>query len=188
MFCDQSTVLIVVLAAFSFVMFVACAVLFGIFFRPWIQAYLSGVPLMITELIAMKLRRTDIKAVTRALIVAKQGGVTVSPAAMEKAWVQGVEEVVCHCFARSSGTLFSQRPCFNGLLRPKHDSGTVPLPNRQAAFFGRFRTLPRFHPALLDAAVRSGRLDGVGGVDRAWRLPEMGNLRGSTSCRKNCSI
>ena len=46
---------------------------------------------MIVELIGMKLRRTDIKAVTRALIVAKQGGVTIAPAEMEKAWVQGID-------------------------------------------------------------------------------------------------
>jgi len=87
----QSPALLVVVAAVCLVVFALYVAIFVIFFPPWIQAYLSGVRLMITELIGMKLRRTDIKAVTRALIVAKQGGVTIPPAEMEKAWVQGVD-------------------------------------------------------------------------------------------------
>ena len=43
------------------------------------------------ELVGMKLRQTNVSAVVRALIVAKQSGVTISPADMEAAWIQGVD-------------------------------------------------------------------------------------------------
>ena len=59
-------------------------------FSPWIQAMLSGVPLRVLDLIGMRLRRTDIRAVVRALILAKRGRVYISCAEMESAWVQGV--------------------------------------------------------------------------------------------------
>lgn len=87
----QSTAWLVVVVALIFAVSLFYVAVFVIFFPPWIQAHLSGVRLMIVELIGMKLRRTDIKAVTRALIVAKQGGVTIAPAEMEKAWVQGID-------------------------------------------------------------------------------------------------
>jgi len=90
----ESTVVLVVgfVAAIVFFLFsVAIFAIFAMFFSTWFQAYLSGVPIMILDLIGMKLRRTDIKAVVRALILAKQGGVAISCAEMERAWMQGVD-------------------------------------------------------------------------------------------------
>jgi uncharacterized protein YqfA (UPF0365 family) len=61
------------------------------FFSTWLKAFLSGTQVMLLDLIGMKMRGTDFKAVVHALIVARQGDVIVQPAEMEKAWVQGVD-------------------------------------------------------------------------------------------------
>jgi uncharacterized protein YqfA (UPF0365 family) len=65
--------------------------LFMTFFSTWLKAFLSGTPVMILDLIGMRMRGTDFKAVVRALIIARQGDVIIPPAEMEKAWVQGVD-------------------------------------------------------------------------------------------------
>jgi uncharacterized protein YqfA (UPF0365 family) len=83
-----------VLVAFALVFFLFLLIttaLFAMFFSTWIQAFLSGVPLTILELIGMRLRQTDIKAVVRALIMARHGGVGIPSVEMEKAWAQGVD-------------------------------------------------------------------------------------------------
>ena len=52
---------------------------------------MSGAQVRVLDLIGMRMRGTDFKAVVRALIMARQGGAVVYPAEMEKAWVQGVD-------------------------------------------------------------------------------------------------
>jgi uncharacterized protein YqfA (UPF0365 family) len=64
---------------------------FMTFFSTWLKAFTSGTPVMILDLIGMRMRGTDFKAVVRALIVARQGDVIIPPAEIEKAWVQGVD-------------------------------------------------------------------------------------------------
>ena len=85
----SSTVVIVALIL-VFVCLLLGVILCLLFLPTWIQAMLSGVPLRVLDLIGMRLRRTDIRAVVRALILAKRGGVHISCADMESAWVQGV--------------------------------------------------------------------------------------------------
>ncbi|MFH1921747.1 MAG: flotillin-like FloA family protein [Planctomycetota bacterium] len=90
LFAELTPVLVVgLVAAIAFFLF--SLAIFTMFFSTWIQAYLSGVPIMILDLVGMKLRQTDVKAVVRALILAKQGGVAISCAEMERAWMQGVD-------------------------------------------------------------------------------------------------
>ncbi|OHB69383.1 MAG: hypothetical protein A2V70_02605 [Planctomycetes bacterium RBG_13_63_9] len=91
MLIAQSTALailaIVLLCAFPLLL----CVVFLSFFSTWIKAFLSGVPVMLVDLIGMRLRQTDVKAVVHALTMAKHGGVTISCAEMEKAWAQHVD-------------------------------------------------------------------------------------------------
>ena len=42
---------------------------------PWLQAFTSGVPLNAVEIIGMRFRKTDVKAVLRALVMARQAGI-----------------------------------------------------------------------------------------------------------------
>ncbi len=75
----------------SFVLLLLCLCVFVTFASTWLQAFMSGAQVDLLDLIGMRLRRTDYKTVVRALIVARQGGVWVSPVDMERAWVQGVD-------------------------------------------------------------------------------------------------
>ena len=60
------------------------------YFNIWFQAFMSGVPISILEIIGMRLRRTNVNAVVRAVVMAKQGDAAVSCTDMEKAYLQGV--------------------------------------------------------------------------------------------------
>jgi uncharacterized protein YqfA (UPF0365 family) len=59
-------------------------------FAPWFQAFLAGVPLRATEILGMHLRRTNVKRVVQALIMAHHAGAPLKSADVEKAYLQGV--------------------------------------------------------------------------------------------------
>ncbi len=88
LFAEIEIVALVAMVVFLLI-FLLLAVVFATFFLTWMRAYLSGAPVMVFDLIGMKLRRTDTKAVVSALIIAKQSDVTIPVAEMEKAWIQG---------------------------------------------------------------------------------------------------
>lgn len=81
-----------------FVVFFSVMILFMVivlavmswYFSIWFQAFMSGASISLFEIIGMRLRRTNAKAVVRAVIMAKQGGAAVSCNDMEKAYLQGV--------------------------------------------------------------------------------------------------
>jgi uncharacterized protein YqfA (UPF0365 family) len=81
-----------------FVVFLSLIVLFMVivlavmarYVNIWFQAFMSGVPISIFEIIGMRFRRTNVSAVVRALVMAKQGGVAVSCDEMEMVYLQGV--------------------------------------------------------------------------------------------------
>jgi uncharacterized protein YqfA (UPF0365 family) len=87
----QIPALAVVAVILAFIFLLLSTTVFVLFFSTWLQALLSGVPLRVLDLIGMRLRRTDIKAVVRSLIMAKQGGVVIPWTEMEAAWAQGVD-------------------------------------------------------------------------------------------------
>jgi hypothetical protein len=60
-------------------------------FRPWIQAQKSGTPITPSEILGMRFRRIDVKAVLKSLIMARQAGVAISCRQMESAYLQGVD-------------------------------------------------------------------------------------------------
>jgi len=55
------------------------------------QGFLSGAPVSIIELIGMRLRRIDVQAVMRNLIVARQSGVDLKHIDLQRAWLRGVD-------------------------------------------------------------------------------------------------
>jgi uncharacterized protein YqfA (UPF0365 family) len=80
-------VILVVFLLFPVVLFIAMVRL-G---TPWLRAYMSGTPVSIFDILGMRLRRTDIDAVIKSLIAAKQGGVVLACRQVEQAYLQGVD-------------------------------------------------------------------------------------------------
>lgn len=70
---------------------VAILVVFLRTFKPWLRSYMSGTPITVFDILGMRFRRTDVNAVLRALIMARQAGVAVSCRQMESAYLQGVD-------------------------------------------------------------------------------------------------
>jgi uncharacterized protein YqfA (UPF0365 family) len=84
---------------------VICLVILVVTIRvvpPWLQARLSAVPLSVFDIIAMRFRKTDVRAVIQALVMARQAGVSLSVAEVERAYLQGVDlEKVVLAFIRA---------------------------------------------------------------------------------------
>jgi len=78
----------VALVAVSFLVTLA---VFRWVFSPWMRAYLSGTPVPVFDILGMRLRRTDVHAVLKALILARQAGVTLSCRQVERACLQGLD-------------------------------------------------------------------------------------------------
>jgi uncharacterized protein YqfA (UPF0365 family) len=91
MLLAESTPLVAVSLILVIVLWCVMCLVFVLFFSTWLKALLSGVPIMLVELIRMRIRRTDVAAVVQCLIMAKHGGVQISCAEMEKAWIQKVD-------------------------------------------------------------------------------------------------
>lgn len=88
---SPETILMIVFAVVAMLMAVCSLVVFAQIFSPWMQAFLSGVPVSVLELVGMRLRKTDAKAVVRFLIMARQAGVEISSREMESAYLAGVD-------------------------------------------------------------------------------------------------
>jgi uncharacterized protein YqfA (UPF0365 family) len=58
---------------------------------PWLQAFTSGVPISIVEIVGMTFRKTNVRAVVRALVMARQAGTSLSRVEVERAYLQGVD-------------------------------------------------------------------------------------------------
>lgn len=85
------TEIVLVVAGVFLVLALAILFMLGKVFTPWIRSYLSGVPLSVFQIIGMRLRKTDVQAVLRALVMAAQAGAPVSSIEMERAYLQGVD-------------------------------------------------------------------------------------------------
>jgi len=59
--------------------------------RLWLRALTGGANITVSDILRMRLRKTDANAVVDALIAARQGGVAVTTAEMERALLQGVD-------------------------------------------------------------------------------------------------
>ena len=84
--------LLFVIAGVIFVVMVLAVLLVMLkVFSPWLQAYLSGVPLSVFDILGMRFRRTDVKAVVQALVMARQAGVPLSSREVERAYLLGAD-------------------------------------------------------------------------------------------------
>jgi uncharacterized protein YqfA (UPF0365 family) len=72
---------------FILLLFVAMLTLF----RPWFQGLMAGAPVSVLELLGMRLRRINVPAVMRSLILARQSGVDVSHIDLQRAALRGVD-------------------------------------------------------------------------------------------------
>lgn len=57
----------------------------------WIRARMSGVPVSFLELVFMSVRKVNPRTVVDALILARQSGIEISSAEMQRAYMQGVD-------------------------------------------------------------------------------------------------
>ncbi|MDY0167601.1 MAG: flotillin-like FloA family protein [Thermoguttaceae bacterium] len=82
---------ILAVVAFLFVASLVVLSLIGRLFTPWFQATMSGVRLSVYDIIGMRLRGTDVKAVIQALVMAHHAGAPLSVTEVERAFLQGVD-------------------------------------------------------------------------------------------------
>lgn len=84
----------IIIVAAILIAFILLATVFGIFltlFRPWLRAFLSGVPITLFQLVGMKLRRLNTRLILEQGIAASQAGHPVSWADLERACLQKVD-------------------------------------------------------------------------------------------------
>ena len=93
MLLANANVLLIVVVVVFFLMALVCFTVMLRFGGLWFQAYMSGVPLRLTELIGMSLRKVDVRVAVRTLIMATQAGVPLSRVDVERAYLQGVDIV-----------------------------------------------------------------------------------------------
>jgi len=74
-----------------FLFWLVLTIVFFRVFRVWFQAKMYGISLSVYEILGMKFRKVDLKAVLRALVLARQGGVTIPRRDLELACLQGVD-------------------------------------------------------------------------------------------------
>ncbi|HUT93133.1 MAG TPA: flotillin-like FloA family protein [Thermoguttaceae bacterium] len=87
----QTAALVILYAVIVVFVCLFSITLFVLVFAPWLVAHLSGVPIPLLRVLAMRLRRVDLGAVVRALVLARETGLDVSCADMEWAALQGVD-------------------------------------------------------------------------------------------------
>ena len=87
----QTAALVILYAVISVFLCLFSITVFVLALAPWLVAYLSGVPIPLLRVLAMRLRRVDVGAVVRALVLAREAGLDVSCSDMEWAALQGVD-------------------------------------------------------------------------------------------------
>lgn len=90
-FGQFQAVVVLLAVVLAFLVSAAIAVFILLTGRSWLQAYLSGVPLSFVTLVGMRLRKTNVNAVVRTLVMATQSGVDVSWRRVESAYLAGID-------------------------------------------------------------------------------------------------
>jgi uncharacterized protein YqfA (UPF0365 family) len=91
MFVGQMSVLELGILAVIAVAFIVVFVFLLVHLKLWFQAFMSQVPISLSEIIKMRFRGVDPTPFVTALIMAQQGGLTLSNAEVEQAYLQGVD-------------------------------------------------------------------------------------------------
>lgn len=87
----ETAALVILYAVITVFLCLFSIAVFVLGFAPWLVAHLSGVPIPLLRVLAMRLRRVDVGAVVRALVVAREAGLDVSCSDVEWAASQGVD-------------------------------------------------------------------------------------------------
>jgi uncharacterized protein YqfA (UPF0365 family) len=88
---DARLLLTLIVAVLALIVFVAIFFIALGYFRLWMQGIMAGVQVSLFDLIGMKLRKIDAPLVLKCLILARQSGVDVSVADLQRAYLQGVD-------------------------------------------------------------------------------------------------
>jgi uncharacterized protein YqfA (UPF0365 family) len=72
-------------------LFIAVLVVMTSLFSPWFQAFMSGTPISVLNIVGMRMRKVDAKQVIRCGIMANQAGCPVPWPQLETAQLQGVD-------------------------------------------------------------------------------------------------
>ncbi len=88
---QANTVIIIVAAVFIGVVFLTLLIVFLTFFRLWLQAFLSGRPIPLFQLIGMKIRRVPGRLIVESGIAASQAGYPIPWSELETAYLRGVD-------------------------------------------------------------------------------------------------
>jgi uncharacterized protein YqfA (UPF0365 family) len=89
---DPRLLLPLIVAVLALLVFLAMFCIALAYFRLWMQGIMAGVHVSLFDLIGMKLRKIDARLVMKCLILARQSGVDVSVADLQRAYLQGVNQ------------------------------------------------------------------------------------------------
>jgi uncharacterized protein YqfA (UPF0365 family) len=76
---------------FVLVLFLVLLAVLVPFFKLWFQAFLSGRPISVAQLLGMRLRKVDAKQVVRCGIMAAQSGHPIEWKELERSYLTGVD-------------------------------------------------------------------------------------------------
>lgn len=83
--------LVVVFLLVFLLAMLSAALVFGRFFRLWIQCTLSGAAIPLTQIVAMTLRKTPARLICVSAIRLRQSGADVTATDLERAYLQGAD-------------------------------------------------------------------------------------------------
>ncbi len=86
----MNTSIVIMLAVMCLLTLTTLIVLLRLF-RPWLQCFLSGVPVPLFEIVAMQLRQSPVKLICEQRIRANHVGVNLSCSELEQAHLKGVD-------------------------------------------------------------------------------------------------
>lgn len=84
--------------------FLMIALTFWTIFRPWLQCFMSGVPVSAIQILGMKLRKSPVQKICELKIMATQAGVEIGWAELESAALAGVDvELIVRAMIKAHG-------------------------------------------------------------------------------------
>ncbi len=101
---DANSVFIIALMVVIFITLIN-AFLFFHMTRPWLKAFMSGAPISFAELVAMKMRRSNVKAIVDCYIMSTQAKAKISLKDLDAAFHSGADiELVTRAYIEAKKT------------------------------------------------------------------------------------
>jgi len=116
-------------AIFVFVMLLAVGVVLIGLMRPWLRAFLSGIPITLLQVVAMKLRKSDANQIITQGIAANQAGYPIDWSDLESAALRGADlETVVMAYVSAKKDQASVT--FSDVVQADHEGRLSALLNR----------------------------------------------------------